>query len=280
MQAGQGRTQFGITNASNSLSIPQLCVCINSLHHVRTELEVQERRAVARLKNLEPHYTDAVRNLAGKWFELSASLCVEGIKQLSEATAYKVVFHDLSQFLWDGLYIGEVASSRIEPFLQELEQYLETISSTVVHDRVRTRMITDVMKASFDGFLLVLLAGGPSRAFVKQDSEMIEEDFKFLTDLFWSNGDGLPADLISKHSGIVNGVIDLFRSDSESLIEQFKYVMVESHGVQAKSRLPLPPTSGHWEPTEPNTLLRVLCYRNDEIAAKFLKKTYNLPKKL
>ncbi|XP_023546194.1 uncharacterized protein LOC111805369 [Cucurbita pepo subsp. pepo] len=280
LQAGQGRTQFGITNASNSLSIPQLCVCINSLHHVRTELEVQERRAVARLKNLEPHYTDAVRNLAGKWFELSASLCVEGIKQLSEATAYKVVFHDLSQFLWDGLYIGEVASSRIEPFLQELEQYLETISSTVVHDRVRTRMITDVMKASFDGFLLVLLAGGPSRAFVKQDSEMIEEDFKFLTDLFWSNGDGLPADLISKHSGIVNGVIDLFRSDSESLIEQFKYVMVESHGVQAKSRLPLPPTSGHWEPTEPNTLLRVLCYRNDEIAAKFLKKTYNLPKKL
>ena len=136
------------------------------------------------------------------------------------------------------------------------------------------------MKVSFDGFLLVLLAGGPSRTFVKEDSELIEEDFKFLTDLFWSNGDGLPADLISKHAGNVKRVLDLFHSDSENLIEQFKYVMVESHGMQAKSRLPLPPTSGLWEPTEPNTLLRVLCYRNDEIAAKFLNKTYNLPKKL
>lgn len=281
LQTGQGRkTQFGITGMDNSLSIPQLCVCINSLHHIRSELEVQERKAIARLKNLDSTYTDAVRNQAGKWFELSASSCVEGIRQLCEATAYKVVFHDLRQFLWDGLYIGEVASSRIEPFLQELEQYLETISSTVVHDRVRTRVITDVMKASLEGFLLVLLAGGPSRTFLKQDSELIEEDFKFLTDLFWSNGDGLPADLISKHAGNIKGVIDLFCSDSESLIEQFKCAMVESHGTQAKSRLPLPPTSGHWGPTEPNTLLRVLCYRNDEIAAKFLKKTYNLPKKL
>ncbi|KGN56167.1 protein unc-13 homolog [Cucumis sativus] len=280
LQAGQGRTQFGITSANNSLSIPQLCVCINSLHHIRSELEVQERKAVVRLKNLEPHYTDAIRNQVGKWFELSSSLCVEGIRQLCEATGYKAVFHDLSQFLWDGLYIGEVTSSRIELFLQELEKYLETISSTVVHDRVRTRVITDVMKASFDGFLLVLLAGGPSRTFIREDAELIEEDFKFLTDLFWSNGDGLPADLISKHAGSVKRVLDLFHSDSESLIDQFKYVMVESHSMQAKSRLPLPPTSGLWEPTEPNTLLRVLCYRNDEIAAKFLKKTYNLPKKL
>lgn len=280
LQAGQGRSQFGITNVNNSLSIPQLCVCINSLHHIRSVLEVQERRSLARLKNIEPRYTDTIKNQAGKWFELSASLCLEGIKQLCEGTAYKVVFHDLSPFLWDGLYIGEVASSRIEPFLQELEQCLEIISSTVVHDRVKTRLITDVMKASFDGFLLVLVAGGPSRTFVMQDSELIEEDFKFLTELFWSNGDGLPADLISKHAGNIKDIIDLFHSDSESLIEQFKFVMMESHGIQAKSRLPVPQTSGHWEPTDPNTLLRVLCYRNDEIAAKFLKKTYNFPKKL
>lgn len=243
------------------------------------ELGVFGKRIVAHLGNLESNGVDDIANRMGKMFELSESTCVEGIQQLCEATAYKVVFHELSHVLWDGLYIGDVSSSRIEQFLQELEQYLEIISSTV-HDRVRTRAITDIMKASLDGFLLVLLAGGPSRGFTLQDSGIIEEDFKFLTDLFWSNGDGLPSELIQKFSKVVKNVLPLYRTDTESLIEQFKRATLENFGSSAKSRLPLPPTSGQWNPTEPNTLLRVLCYRNDEAAAKFLKKTYNLPKKL
>ncbi|KAK8261984.1 hypothetical protein V6Z12_D13G225800 [Gossypium hirsutum] len=165
-----------------------------------------------------------------------------------------------------GLYVGEPSSSRIDSLLRELEQNLLIISETV-HERVRTRIITDIMKASCDGFLLVLLAGGPSRAFSRQDSQIIEDDFKALKDLFWANGDGLPADLIDKFSATVRGVLPLFRTDTESLIEQFRHVTLETYGWQ-------------WNPTEPNTLLRVLCYRNDETASNFLKKTYNLPKKL
>ncbi|MBA0816939.1 hypothetical protein Gohar_001547, partial [Gossypium harknessii] len=86
------------------------------------------------------------------------------------------------------------------------------------------------MKASCDGFLLVLLAGGPSRAFSRQDSQIIEDDFKALKDLFWANGDGLPADLIDKFSATVRGVLPLFRTDTESLIEQFRHVTLETYG--------------------------------------------------
>jgi len=136
------------------------------------------------------------------------------------------------------------------------------------------------MKASFDGFLLVLLAGGPSRAFTQQDSEIIKEDFKCLTDLFWSNGDGLPADLIDKFSTTVKSILPLLSTSTESLVEQFRRLVLDTYGSSAKSKLQMPLTSGQWNPTEPNTILRVLCYRNDETAAKFLKKTYNLPKKL
>ncbi|KAG8491541.1 hypothetical protein CXB51_014802 [Gossypium anomalum] len=246
--------------------------------HIRTELDVLAKRTIVHLRSSESHVNN-IANGMGKAFELSAAACLDGIQQLCEATAYKVIFHDLSHVLWDGLYVGEVSSSRIEPFLQELEHYLEVLSLTV-HDRVRTRVITEVMKASFDGFLLVLLAGGPARAFTLQDYETIAEDFKFLTDLFWSNGDGLPADLIEKFSTTVKAILPLFHTETDSLIEQFKYMTAESYGSSAKSKLPLPPTSGQWSPTEPNTLLRVLCYRSDETAAKFLKKTYNLPKKL
>ncbi|XP_050124453.1 protein unc-13 homolog [Malus sylvestris] len=273
------KSQVGSTNGDSSFGIPQLCVRINTLQLIRMELGVFEKRIISHLGSSETPWEDNIANGVGKMFELSTSACVEGIQQLCEATAYKVVFHDLSHVLWDGLYIVGVSSSRIEPFLQELEQYLEIISSTV-HDRVRTRIITDVMRASFDGFLLVLLAGGPSRTFMRKDSDLIEEDFRFLTDLFWSNGDGLPADLIDKLSTTVKGILPMYGIDTDSLVEQLKRATLENYGSSAKPRLPMPPTTGEWNSNEPNTLLRVLCYRNDETAAKFLKKTYNLPKKL
>ncbi|CAI9759005.1 unnamed protein product [Fraxinus pennsylvanica] len=167
------KSQVRTTSGDGSFTIAQLCVRINTLYNIRKELDVLEKRAISNLRNSGFVHDDNAGN--GK-FEVSVSGCIEGIQQISEATAYK-----------------------------ELEQYLETVSVTV-HDRVRTRVITEIMKASFEGFLLVILAGGPSRAFTLQDAELIEEDFKFLMDLFWSNGDGLPADVIDKFSVTVNGV--------------------------------------------------------------------------
>ncbi|KAA3489995.1 Elongation factor Ts [Gossypium australe] len=272
-------SQVATMNGDNSFGMPQLCVRINTFHCIRSEMDVLEKRIITHLRNCESAHVEDFSNGLSKKFELTPSACVEGVQLLSEAVAYKIVFHDLSHVLWDGLYVGEPSSSRIDPLLQELERNLLIISETV-HERVRTRIITDIMKASCDGFLLVLLAGGPSRAFSRQDSQIIEDDFKALKDLFWANGDGLPADLIDKISSTVRGVLPLFRTDSESLIERFRRVTLETYGSSARSRLPLPPTSGQWNPTEPNTLLRVLCYRNDETASKFLKKTYNLPKKI
>ncbi|KAI4377088.1 hypothetical protein MLD38_014774 [Melastoma candidum] len=273
------KSQLGTPNVDNSLGVLQLCVRINTLQHFRIQLEALGKKAFVYLKSSDPSCAEEIANGRGIKFELSSAACSEGIKQLCEATAYKVVFQDLSPVLWDGLFVGDVSSSRIEPFLQELESYLETISSTV-HDRVRTRVITNVMKASFDGFLLILLAGGPCRAFALEDCQIIEEDFKFLEELFWSNGDGLPADLINKYSSSVKSILPLFRANTDSLIEQFKRTTLETCGPSAKSKLPLPPTPAEWSPNEPNTLLRVLCLRNDPSATKFLKKTYNLPKTL
>ncbi|PPS02281.1 hypothetical protein GOBAR_AA18378 [Gossypium barbadense] len=263
-------SQVATMNGDKSFGIPQLCVRINTLHHIRSEMDVLEKRIVTHLRNCESAHLEDFSNGLSKRFEQTPAACVEGVQQLSEAVAYKIVFHDLSHVLWDGLYVGEPSSSRIDPLLQELEQNLLVISETV-HDRVRTRIITDIMKASCDGFLLVLLAGGPSRAFSRQDSQIIEDDFKALKDLFWANGDGLPADLIDKFSATVRDVLPLFRTDTESLIERFKRVTLEAYGSSARSRLPLPPTSGQWNPTEPNTLLRVLCYRNDEAASSSSK---------
>ncbi|KAG9130119.1 hypothetical protein Leryth_012863 [Lithospermum erythrorhizon] len=276
----QGRkSQVGTSDRDDSFSIPRLCVRINTFYHIQKQLEILMQRSTSHLKTSGCVHDDDLTRGLGKKLELSTAACVEGIQHLSETTAYKVIFHDLSHVLWDYLYVGDVSSSRIDPFLDELEQHLEIISSTV-HDRVRTRVITCVMKAAFEGFLLVLLAGGPSRAFTMRDASIIDEDLKFLKDLFWSNGDGLPTDLIKKSSVTLEDVLALFHTDTGSLVEQYKQIVLDSYGASAKSRLPLPATTGQWKRTEPNTVLRVLCLRNDETASKFLKKTYNLPKRL
>lgn len=273
------KSQSGTTNGDDSFSIPQLCVRINTLHSVRKELDVLEKRTISQLRdNMRVHDDNIVYGL-GKGFELSVASCLEGIQQLSEVISYKVIFHELRHIFWDYLYVVDVSSSRIEPFLQELENNLEIISATV-HDRVRTRVITNVMKASFDGFFFILLAGGPSRAFSLADAAIIDEDLKFLMDLFWSNGDGLPTDLIDKFSTTLKGILPLFHTDTAILIEQLEHATEDNFGTSVKSRLPLPPTSGNWSPTELSTIMRVLCYRNDKMATKFLKKKYNLPKKL
>ncbi|KAL4374766.1 hypothetical protein HN51_008594 [Arachis hypogaea] len=278
LQSAQRRkAQVGATR-DNSFDTPQLCVRINTMQRVRLELVVLEKRILANLSSSKSSNDDDIYGVNLK-FKLSAAAAVEGIHQICEFMAYKIVFHDLGHVLWDGLYVGEVSYSRIEPFLHELEQYLEIISSTV-HDKVRTRVIVDIMQASFDGFLLVLLAGGPPRAFSLQDSAIIEEDFKYLTGLFWSNGDGLPVELIEKHSATVQAILPLFHADTEHIIQQFIQLTMEMYGSSVKSRLPMPPTPDQWSPGDPNTLLRVLCHRNDEVAAKFLKKNYNLSKKV
>ncbi|KAK7352885.1 hypothetical protein VNO80_18316 [Phaseolus coccineus] len=275
----QKRNPQVATNGDSSSGIPQLCVRINTLQWIQGEFDVLEKRIITLLRNSESAHVEDFSNGLAKKFELSPAACLEGIQQLCETAAYRVVFYDLSHVLLDGLYVGDPSSSRIEPYLQELERKLMFISDTV-HERIRTRIVTEIMRASFDGFLLALLAGGPSRAFTRKDSQIIEDDFKFLKELFWANGDGLPSELIDKFSTTARSVLPLFRTDTDTIIEQFRRLTMETYKSSARSKLPLPPTSGQWNPSEPNTLLRVLCYRNDESASKFLKKAYDLPKKL
>ncbi|KAG8049620.1 hypothetical protein GUJ93_ZPchr0009g1125 [Zizania palustris] len=271
-------SQNGTTNGADPLALPQLCVRMNTLQYMRGELENLEKKIKTGLRNVESAQADITDGLDIK-FELCQTSCQEGIQQLCETTAYKVTFYDLGHVLWDILYVGDIASSRVEILLRELDPILETISG-MVHNKVRNRAITALMKATFDGFLLVLLAGGPLRAFTRQDSQIIQDDFRILKDLFLADGDGLPEELVDKASSQVKNVLPLLQTDSESLIDRFKRMMAESNRSASKNRFPLPPTTGHWSPNEPNTVLRVLCYRYDEAATKFLKKTYNLPKKI
>ena len=141
----------------------------------------------------------------------------------------------------------------------------------------------EVMKASFDAFLMVLLAGGSSRVFHRCDHEIIQEDFDNLKRTFSTCVEGLIAEnVVNGEAAVVEGVIALMGQSTEQLMEDFSIVTCEGSGIGVMGigqKLPMPPTTGKWNRADPNTILRVLCHRNDRAANHFLKRTFQLAKR-
>lgn len=128
---------------------------------------------------------------------------------------------------------------------------------------------------------MVLLAGGSSRIFSRLDHAMIEEDLDRLKRLFCTCGEGLLGeDDVAKEAETAEGVVALMGQSTEQLIEDFGIVASEGSAVGvAGPKMPMPQTTGKWGRSDPNTILRVLCHRNDRVANSFLKRTFNIAKR-
>jgi hypothetical protein len=100
------------------------------------------------------------------------SVLKEGIDKLMEIAAYRVVFVDLKPVLWDGLYMRGVANARISDVIDELDVQLGVISETSA-DRLRNRVIFALMRACFEGLMLVLMAAGPNRSFTVNEMDCL-----------------------------------------------------------------------------------------------------------
>ncbi|XP_057864500.2 protein unc-13 homolog [Cryptomeria japonica] len=268
-----------------TFGLAQLFVRMNTLYHIQSELNSLDQVISHGPKNHIPNETSlsdstpkAALSLLEINFNHARADIEDGIQKLCECAAYKVVFHDLRCVLIEGLYNGGVSTSRIGPVLIKLELNLQIIKNSV-KDKMWDCIIDALTKTTFEGFLSVLLAGGPTRVYSKHDSQMIEEDLKSLKDLFITSG--VPSEMVENAATSTSKILLLFSSNTEDIIKKLKAALFEATGRSSTtSRLPLPPTSGVWSLTDPNTILRVLCYRNDYLASHFLKKTYRLPKKI
>lgn len=286
-----GHQRGPIAAAGDKFSLPYLCVRINTLDHINAELEFVEKKIRFGWQKEEP----ALPSQGGKkttklkpappppalsddcTFQRSRAKIKDGLRQLTELAAYRVVFSDLRDVFGEGLYVGDVASTRVSGVIEKLDGKLGEIAESTT-EKLRNSVVTALMRACFDGFLLVLLAGGPSRAYTVGDADMIKEDVGALKELFLADGDGLPSDLVERAAAPAAQVLTLFDLSSTELVQIYSASMGE--GSRSGSKSSIPPTTGKWSATDANTLLRVLCYRCDETASKFLKKTYNLPKKI
>ncbi|KAG8369882.1 hypothetical protein BUALT_Bualt14G0059700 [Buddleja alternifolia] len=268
---------------STSRGTQRLYIRINTLHYLLTQLHTLNK-----ILSLSPKITPPKsrfghrRQLGSSYFEHSRSSIQVASQHVSEVAAYRLIFLDSSSVFYGTLYVADVANARIRPALRILKQNL-TLLCAIVTDRVQPLALKEVMKASFEAYLMVLLAGGSSRIFCRTDHPMIEEDFENLKRVFCTCGEGLIGeDEVAREAETVEGVVSLMGQSTEQLVEDFSIVACEASGigvVGAGQKLPMPPTTGRWNRSDPNTILRVLCHRNDRASNHFLKSTFQLAKR-
>ncbi|CAL1355983.1 unnamed protein product [Linum trigynum] len=268
---------------STSRGTQRLYIRLNTLHYLVSHLHALDKTlALAPRCNSARRRNSRRQHSTSSYFEKAHATIQSACQHVSEVAGYRLIFLDSSSVIYESLYVIDVANARIKPALRILKQNL-TLMSAILTERAQSLAMTEVMKATFEAFLMVLLAGGCSRVFYKTDHHMIEEDFQSLKCMFCTCGEGLMnEDLVEREGEIVEGVIALLGESTEQLMEDFSTAACETSGIGALSsgqKLPMPPTTGRWNRGDPNTILRVLCHRNDRVANQFLKKSFQLAKR-
>ncbi|KAJ4850167.1 hypothetical protein Tsubulata_033442 [Turnera subulata] len=288
----EGMQQVGTTEAhhprpSTSRGTQRLYIRLNTLHYLQSNIHTLDKTLAlaprtAPSARAPPSDDRCGRSNTSSYFDQALESIQNGTQHVSEIAAYRLIFLDSNSVFYETLYVGDVANARIKPALRILKQNL-TLMTAILTDRAQPLALREVMKAAFEAFSMVLLAGGYGRVFYITDHQMIEEDFESLKNTFSTCGEGLMnEEVLDREAEVVEGVIGLMRKSTEQLMEDFSILICEASGVGAvtpRQKLPMPPTTGRWNRADPNTILRVLCHRNDKAANQFLKKSFSLAKR-
>ncbi|CAL4933649.1 unnamed protein product [Urochloa decumbens] len=278
---GGGGGSHHIPRPSISRGTQRLYVRLNTLHYVLTHVTALDASLSSpSSNNASPSTTTATR------FDRTRAAANASITAVAEVAAHRLVFLDSRHSFYQGLYARGVAGGdRIRPALRLLKQNLSFLVS-VLADRAQPVAVREVMRASFEAFLMVLLAGGNDRSFARGDHAAVEEDFRSLKRAFCTCGEGLvPEDVVAREAATAEAVVELMARSTECLIDAFSAAAFESvagdelEGEDGGGATPLPPTTRKWDPADPNTILRVLCHRDDEAANQFLKRTFQLARR-
>nr|XP_017253867.1 PREDICTED: uncharacterized protein LOC108223910 isoform X1 [Daucus carota subsp. sativus] len=285
---GTGSTlpgEEGNPRPSTSRGTQRLYIRLNTLHYLLSQLHIFDKILTLSPKIVPSpnnRFTNRSHQLGNSYFDETRTAIQSATQHVSEVAAYRLIFLDSNSAFYGSVYVHDVENARIKPAVKILKQNL-TLLGAIVTERIQPLAIKEVMKASFDVFLMILLAGGGSRAFNRQEHPMIEEDFDSLKKVFSTVGEGLLAeDVVDKEAETVEGVVALMGQSTEQLVEDFSIVSTETNGASpagAGQKLPIPPTTGRWSRADPNTILRVLCHRNDQAANNYLKRTFQLSKR-
>lgn len=158
---------------------------LNTLHYLLSQLQSLEKTLC-----LSPKITPSPNTRFGNrrqpgssYFKHNRSAIQVTSQHVSETAAYRLIFLDSNFFFCRCLYVGDVTNASIKPALRILKQNL-TLLCSIVTDHAQALALKEAVKASFEVYLMVLLAGVSSRIFFGSDHPMIEEDLNSLKRVF------------------------------------------------------------------------------------------------
>ncbi|CAN6484915.1 unnamed protein product [Victoria cruziana] len=265
----------------NDLTVFKLCVQANTLHYMENQVRALEdtiRNHWVNVRNCDYAGTNKETLLHDKLiqellvpFDRVKKMANCTTNQICDFVGTKVVFWDLREPFLFNLYRGNVENARVEAVLERLDSVLDNVCD-LISDPLRDVIVHYIFHSSLDGYLWLLLDGGPSRVFTGNDVLMLQEDFHLLKELFIADGEGLPRALVEKEALMTQEILDLYTLETETIVGR---LMAASEQI--------PTELGHMKPNNrsaesADTLLRVLCHRGDKSASNFLKMQYNLPK--
>ncbi|XP_043811757.1 protein unc-13 homolog isoform X2 [Manihot esculenta] len=272
----------------NELTIPKLCIRLNTLQYIQKQIGILEdgiRKSWALVRpSHNPRWTrdepleesslltcsEAIDALFATTFSIIKDTAGDAINKICAFTGARVVFWDLRNTFLFHLYRGDVASSRLESFLPHVDTVLDLICG-LIDDSLRDLLVLSIFRALLEGYVWVLLDGGPSRAFSDSDVSAIEDDFNMLKDFFIAGGEGLPRSLVEQEAKFSQQILGLFSLQTETVI---KLLMNASEHISVGLDFNKRP---HMHLEDAHTLIRVLCHKKDREASKFLKLQYQLP---
>ncbi|XP_039773577.1 protein unc-13 homolog isoform X5 [Panicum virgatum] len=276
----------------NNLTVPKLCVKLNTLQFIRDQLDVIEES----IKQSWTSVLSAVRLLdylaciaSGKAISENLSSSDESVDELFTLfddvrmaavnitdtilnfIGTRTVFWDMRDSLLFSLYRDSVEGARMQIFIPTIDQVLDQVCDLIV-DVLRDQVVLRIFQACMEGFIWVLLDGGPSRAFLEADVDLMHQDLAMLKDLFVAEGQGLALDVVEREAKQAQQILDLYMLKADTVIE-----MLINESDQMSQHLEV--TSARRRHVhDAQTLLRVLCHKKDKIASTFLRIQYHLPR--
>ncbi|URD81413.1 hypothetical protein MUK42_00819 [Musa troglodytarum] len=271
-------------NQLNDLTLPKLCVKLNTLHYLREQLDALEdaiKHSWVLLQTDDGQIFDVAKDdlptSSGTVEELFTifddvrrrAVCASDM--IVDFIGARAIFWDLRNSMIFSLYQGSVENARFEIFIPMLDEVLDTVCDLIV-DLLRDQVVSSIFEATMDGYIWVMLDGGPARVFSESDAAMMQQDLNVLKDLFVADGQGLPQDVVEKEARLGEEILDLYAMKAETIIDM---LMSASQQIPNHPEIKKP---GRRSATDVDTLLRVLCHKKDKCASKFLKIRYQLPR--
>ncbi|XP_047340889.1 protein unc-13 homolog isoform X1 [Impatiens glandulifera] len=273
-----------ITDKLNRLTISKLCVILNTLQYMQRQIgaledgiknswalvQPSEYKQFCTSEDSKLTDEESIRELFAATFDCIKDTASIAIKKFREFTGAKVVFWDLRDSFLFHLYSGSVEGAGMDSVLHYFDTVLNQVCG-LIDESTRDPIVLSIFKASLEGFVWVLLDGGPSRAFSLSDITVMEDDLKILKDFFIADGEGLPRSLAEKEASFAHQVLNLFTLQTESLVQML--MTASKHIAVIKDR----EKHRNGYQGDAHTFIRVLCHKKDREASKFLKRQYELP---